>query len=225
MNTKPDGFLSTPGNVITRKGTIEYTVPITNGILVLHPWWGLNNTIKKFCKRLSNEGYLVFAPDLYQGQITDTIEGAEALSGHLFKNLDAARADVANAAQYLSQHKELDNKQIAVIGFSMGAFLALDASNALPNLIDKAVTYYGTYPGHFQQSTAAYLCHFAENDEFEPQEGVDELMEMFEKANRPVETHQYPGTEHWFAESDRPQYNANAAELAWQRTLAFIKDK
>ena len=223
MNTKPDGFLFTPGNIVTRQDTIEYAVPITNGVLVLHPWWGLNNTIKGFCKRLSNEGCLVFAPDLYHGQITDTIEGAKVLSDHLFKNLDKARSDVINAANYLCQHKDLPNSQITIIGFSMGAFLALDVSNVLPDQISKVITYYGTHPGDFQKSAARYLCHFAENDKFEPQEGVDELLEVLGKANRPVETYQYSGTEHWFAESNRPEYNTDAAELAWQRTLAFIQ--
>ena len=224
MNTKPDGFLSTPANVVTKEGTIGYAVPIKKGILVLHPWWGLNNTIKEFCKQLSNEGYLVFAPDLYHGQITDTIEGAEALSANLFKNLDKARSDVVNAAVYLSQHTDLPNTQIAIVGFSMGAFLAFDVSNTLPDRINKVVAYYGTHPGDFQNAAANYLCHFAKNDKFEPQEGIDELLEVLSKASRPVETYQYPGTEHWFAESNRPQYNANAAELAWQRTLSFIKE-
>ncbi len=69
--TQPDGYLALP--------------PSGQGspVLVLHAWWGLNDTIKAFCNRLAAAGFVVFAPDLYHGQVTDTIEGAETLSDAL----------------------------------------------------------------------------------------------------------------------------------------------
>ena len=68
---QPEGFLAVPRD---GKGP---------GILVLHAWWGLNNTIKDFCTRLADSGFLAFAPDLYHGKIADTIAGAEMLSTEL----------------------------------------------------------------------------------------------------------------------------------------------
>ena len=50
------------------------------GVLVLHAWWGLNDTIKAFCKRLADQGFLAYAPDLYHGKVADTIDGAESLA-------------------------------------------------------------------------------------------------------------------------------------------------
>ena len=47
------------------------------GVLVLHAWWGLNDTIKAFCTRLAEAGFVAFAPDLYHGEVADTIAGAE----------------------------------------------------------------------------------------------------------------------------------------------------
>ncbi len=70
-------------------------------LLVLHAWWGLNETIKGFCKRLGDEGYLVFAPDLYDGKITDTIPMAEKLSNDLFLDYEGAAEQVSRAAQAL----------------------------------------------------------------------------------------------------------------------------
>jgi carboxymethylenebutenolidase len=73
-------------------------------------------------------------------------------------------------------------------------------------------------------SRAAYLGHFAENDEFEPASNVDDLEESLRRAGRPVTFHRYGGTGHWFFEPDRPQtYNPAAARLAWDRTLAFLR--
>ena len=106
----------------------------------------------------------------------------------------------------------------------MGAYYALDLSAADPEHIHSVVLFYGSGPGDFSSSKAAYLGHFAEEDEYEPQSNVDELEEALRGAGRPVTLYHYPGTGHWFCEPDRTQaYNPAAASLAWERTLDFLK--
>ena len=75
QRTQPDGYLA-----VSPAGK-------ANPVLMLHAWWGLNDTIRTVCDRLAGAGYLAFAPDLYQGQVTSTIDGAKALSGDLDMNL------------------------------------------------------------------------------------------------------------------------------------------
>ena len=126
---------------------------------------------------------------------------------------------------FLSERAGQAERGLAVIGFSLGAYYALDLAAADPEHIRSVVLFYGTGGGDFSSSKAAYLGHFAENDEFEPQANVDELEESLKRAGRPVTFYRYPGTGHWFFEPDRPQaYNPAAASLAWDRTLAFLKD-
>lgn len=210
-NKKPDGYHAIPP---AGKGP---------GVLVLHAWWGLNDTIKSFCNRLAASGFAAFAPDLYHGRLADTIADAEILSGELFANLDAARADVLAAQAFLSGHDAADERPLAVIGFSLGAFFSLDLSVAAPEHVHSVVVFYGTRPGEYHNSRAAYLGHFAEVDEFEPQEEVDSLEESLRRAGRPVTFYRYPGTGHWFFEPDRVQaYHPASASLAWDRTLAFL---
>lgn len=210
--TQPAGYLALPA------------AGIGPGVLVLHAWWGLNQTIRDLCDRLASEGFAAFAPDLYHGQVTDTIEGAGALSSALGEQFPRGREEAAAAAAYLRGRSGLPARGVAVIGFSMGAFYALDLSNAAPDLVHAVVVFYGTGPDDFSASQAEYLGHFAENDPYEPAEAVEALRAALSAAQRPATFYSYPGTGHWFFEPDRPgAFNAEAAELAWERTLAFLR--
>jgi carboxymethylenebutenolidase len=194
------------------------------GVLVLHAWWGLNDTIRAVCTRLAEAGFVAFAPDLYHGKVADTIADAETLGSALDSNHLQAKAEIADAIRFLSERAGQADRGLAVIGFSLGAYYALDLAAAAPEHIRSVVIFYGTGGDDFSSSRAAYLGHFAENDEFEPQSNVDSLEQSLRRAGRPVTFYSYSGTGHWFFEPDRPQaYNQAAASLAWERTLAFLR--
>jgi carboxymethylenebutenolidase len=212
LPAQPDGYLAIPP---TGKGI---------GVLVLHAWWGLNDTMKAFCMRLAESGFVAFAPDLYHGKVADNIADAETLGKALDANHLQAKAQIADATKFLNQRAGQADHDLAVIGFSLGAYYALDLAATDPEHIGSVVLFYGTGGGDFRNSRAAYLGHFAENDEFEPQANVDTLEESLRRAGRPVTFYRYGGTGHWFFEPDRVQaYNPAAASLAWDRTLAFLK--
>jgi carboxymethylenebutenolidase len=211
-SAQPDGYLALPA---TGQGP---------GVLVLHAWWGLNNTMKDICTRLAHSGFVAFAPDLYHGKVADTIADAEILGQALDANHLQAKAEIAHAAAFLAARVGEAGRDLAVIGFSLGAYYALDLAAADPEHIRSVVIFYGTGGNDFSTSSAAYLGHFAENDEYEPQSNVDDLAESLRRAGRPMTFHRYPGTGHWFFEPDRTQaYNQAAANLAWERTLAFLQ--
>ena len=211
--SQPQGFLAVPP---AGKGP---------GVLVLHAWWGLNDAIKAFCRRLAESGFVTFAPDLYHGQVADTISGAQTLSEALDARSHQAKAEIADAVRFLSDRAGQDGRgSLVVIGFSLGAYYALDLSAADPEHIRSVVLFYGTGPADFSSSKADYLGHFAEHDPYEPPSNVDALEEDLRQAGRPVTFYRYPGTGHWFFEPDRPDaYNPAAASLAWERTAAFLK--
>lgn len=195
------------------------------GVLVLHAWWGLNDTIKAFCTRLADAGFVAFAPDLYHGKVADTIADAETLGQALDTNHLQAKADIANATMLLNERAGQADRGLAVIGFSLGAYYALDLAAADPEHIRSVVLFYGSGGGDFSTSRAAYLGHFAEHDAFEPQPNVDDLEESLRRAGRPVTFYRYRGTGHWFFEPDRIEaYNQAAASLAWERTLTFLRN-
>mgnify|MGYP001156513853 FL=1 len=210
MITQPQGYLATPA-----AGT---GAPV----LVLHAWWGLNDDVRAYCDRMAAAGFTAFAADIYRGQVTDTIAGAEALSKAL--DGEAAMADVAAAVDFLYEQAGRPREGVAVVGFSLGAWLALEASIACSERVRAVVVYYGTGRDDYNGSKAAYLGHYAENDPYEERDYVDALEAALRRENRPVTFYHYPGTGHWFAEPGRADaYDPAAAELAWQRTVAFLE--
>jgi len=211
-HSQPQGFLAVPP---TGKGP---------GVLVLHAWWGLNDTMKAFCSQVAESGFVAFAPDLYHGKVAENIADAETLGKALDANQLQAKAEIVDATKFLNERVGQADRGLAVIGFSLGAYYALDLAAADPEHIRSVVIFYGTGGGDFSNSKAAYLGHFAENDEFEPKSNVDDLEESLRRAGRPVTFYRYSDTGHWFFEPDRSQaYNQAAASLAWDRTLAFLK--
>jgi carboxymethylenebutenolidase len=209
---QPEGFLAVP---TSGKG---------HGVLVLHAWWGLNETMKAFCRQLAEAGLVAFAPDLYHGQVAEDIAGAESLGAALDANYLQAKAEIAQASQFLKERAGGAEGGLAVIGFSLGAYYALDLAAADPEHVRSVVLYYGSGEGDYSNSRAAYLGHFGENDAYEPQANVDELEESLRRAGRPVTFYHYSGCGHWFCEADRREaYNLEAARLAWDRTLAFLR--
>lgn len=191
------------------------------GVLVLHAWWGLNDFFRDFCDRLAGEGFLALAPDLFSGRVARTIEEAEQLNSQLNEPEDIPPL-VLSAAEELSKHSS--SHRLGAIGFSFGAYWARWLAQEKPELI-RAVTIFYSNGWNIQPSNAAYLGHFAETDPYITQEGIKELEQGLKAFNRPTTFYAYPGTGHWFMETDRPEaYNAQAAQLAWERTIAFLHE-
>jgi carboxymethylenebutenolidase len=194
------------------------------GVLVLHAWWGLTSVFVDVCDRLAAAGFVALAPSLFaEGATAATIAEAEALIEAHDRAPAEAEAVVQAAVEQLRGLPALTGAQIGVIGFSMGAYWALYVSQVRPDDVGAVVAVYGTDDGDYGTARAAYLGHFAEQDDFEPLEGVRALEERIRAAGREVTFHVYPGTGHWFVEPNRPEYDAAAAELVWERTLAFLK--
>src|SRR6266700_5847279 len=116
--------------------------------------------------------------------------------------------------------------KLALVGFSLGGAYVLDLSVKEAEEIAAVVTFYASYSGlDYSSAKAAYLCHFAEEDPFEPAESVAQMEQELQAAGRPVTVYTYPGTTHWFFEDNRPEYDAQAARLAWERTIAFLHER
>ncbi len=190
-------------------------------VLVLHPWWGLNDDVKSLAERLASAGFSAGAPDLFRGQTATTVEEAEKLSSSAEETtsfLEAACGAAADAVRAESG----SSGPLGVVGMSFGAAWAIWLS-AQRDDVGSLVLYYGTWVGEIlTESKAPILGHFAETDPFEDAETVAALEKICRDAGRPIEVHTYIGTGHWFAEPSQAAYVADAADLAFDRTVNFL---
>ena len=197
------------------------------GVVVLQEWWGLDDEVMSVADRLAKAGYRALVPDLYRGKLALEANEAE----HLMNDLnfgDAASQDIRGAVQYL---KATGSSKVAVTGFCMGGALTILAACNVPEL-DASIVWYGNPPLEYVNAEAIskpMLAHWALRDEFFTAAGVDQLEEKLKQAGVNYEFHRYD-TKHAFAnpKSDSRRmpplkYDADAAKLAWDRTLAFLQ--
>jgi carboxymethylenebutenolidase len=189
------------------------------GVLVLHPWWGLNDDVRASAERLRGDGYEVATPDLFGGRVATTIDDAKRLSGDAGKNWQSSMAQIEDEFKKLSAHAD----PIAVLAWSMGVWFSWQLAQAHPDKIRGLVSYYGYGEIEPGKSLPPILGHFAENDEFEALEDVRKTERALADGGHDAQFHIYPGTKHWFDEPSRPEYDKAASDLAWQRTSAFLK--
>jgi carboxymethylenebutenolidase len=188
-------------------------------ILLLHPWWGLNQTIRDLADRLAGDGFTVMAPDMFDGIVLTTPDAAQAHVRSL-SEADGARirAHVLATLDHLLAHPDTRGKHAGIIGLSFGAMEGTEVAGERSDIGAVVMFYSGIFeaPGEIP-----YLGHFAEDDEFDDSAQVPE----FEKTLRAGSAaHVYPGTRHWFIEADRPEFDRDATELAYQRTVAFLRE-
>ncbi len=194
------------------------------GLLLLHAWWGLNEFFKDLTKRLAGEGFVTLTPDLYHGQIAKTIETAEVLS----ETLDQRNTErlLQGAVEFLQSHPATSGDKIGLIGFSMGAYFAMNLARTHPSDIGAVVVYYDVAGGLFRDFAIPVQGHFAENDVYGA--GPDEVQDLKTRlaaGQGIIDFHEYPETSHWFFEEDvKDAYNADAASLAYKRMLVFLRE-
>ncbi len=192
-------------------------------VLVIHENRGLNPYIEDVARRAAVEGFVALAPD-----------GLSPVGGYpgndddgrtLQRSLDRGklRQDMTNSARYLTSH-QLSNGKLGATGFCWGGGTTNFLAVTLGSDLHAAVPFYGAAPSaaDVAKIRAPMLLQFAENDN-----RINAMWPAYEaalKANGVTyQMHSYPGTRHGFHNNSTPRYNEAAAQLAWERTIAFFK--
>ncbi len=193
------------------------------GVIVIHEWWGLNDNIRSTTERLAAEGYVALAVDLYRGGRGETPKEAMALMQQLNSAEDAGRENLVAAYEYLTDIMGATN--VGSVGWRLGGRWSLQAALRLPDELDAMVMYYGavvTDEAQLDTLQMPILGHFASTDPIVPPDTVEAFAASLAKLGKEAEVHIYPDTQHAFSNPSGLAYNKEAADLAWQRTTAFL---
>ena len=223
LKTERVSYPSPNGNSTTR-GYLAQPAKASRklpGILVIHENRGLNPHIEDIARRLALDNFLAFAPDALAP--LGGYPGDEDKARELFTKLDQAktREDFAAAAGWLKARPECSGK-IGAVGFCYGGGIVNMLATRLPDLAG-AVPFYGNQPSADDAAKikAPMLIHYAENDD-----RINAGWPAFEAAlkahNVDYKMFKYPGTQHGFNNDTTPRYDAEAAKLAWTRTIDFF---
>jgi carboxymethylenebutenolidase len=194
-------------------------------VLVIHENRGLNPHLEDVARRFALDGFLAYAVDLLSLVGGTPANEDEARDLHPKLNQDDVVVALVAAVDFLKTYPESTGK-VGAVGFCFGGQMVNRLAAASPAL-DAGVAYYGRQVPAAQVPNikAALLLHYAENDA-----GVNAGIADYEAAlkanNKSYVIHTYPGTQHAFNnDTGAARYNKAAADLAWQRTIAFFKEK
>ena len=192
-------------------------------VLVIHENRGLNPYIEDVARRLAAVGYLALAPDGLAplGGYPGNDDDGRALQARL--DQAKLRVDMLNGARFVKAHP-LSSGRLGVTGFCWGGGTTNWIATELGDELHAGVPYYGAAAAtaSVPRIKAPLLVHYAENDA-----GINRMRPEFEAALKAAgvahEMHVYPGTQHGFHNNSTPRYSEAAAQLSWDRTLAFFE--
>jgi carboxymethylenebutenolidase len=191
------------------------------GVLVIHENRGLNPHIEDVTRRLALDDFVAFAPDALFP--VGGYPGDEDKARTAFQTLDQAktREDFIAAFEWLKARPETSGK-VGAVGFCYGGGMVNFLATRLPDLA-AGVAFYGSGPNleDVPKIKAPLVIQSAENDE-----RINASWPAYEAALKAAnvghERFLYPGTQHGFNNDTTPRYDAAAAKLAWERTLAHL---
>jgi carboxymethylenebutenolidase len=192
-------------------------------VLVIHENRGLNPYIEDVARRLAKAGYMAYAPDGLTS--VGGFPGPDEKGAELFRKVDGKKMfeDFVAAAKWLKARPDSTGK-LGAVGFCFGGGVVNQLAVRLGSDLNAGVAFYGRQPGadDVPKIQAPLMLHYAGNDQ-----GVNAGIPAYEaalKANKKkYELFMYDGKQHGFHNDTTPRYDAEAAKLAWERTLDFFK--
>lgn len=188
------------------------------GLVILQEIFGVTDQLKGLAQKYAKLGYEVAIPALFDRKERDAVipfdQGPKGRDIMLSLKLEETMADIGAAVETVRS----GNGRVAVMGFCWGGGLAVRAAQTFD--LAGAVVYYGTrLPQYLDRPLKApILCHFGTQDDHTPKDMLDQFTTYFPEA----EIHMYEAG-HAFANDARTTYVPEAAELAHERTEAFLE--
>ena len=192
-------------------------------LIVIHEWWGLNDWVKEQASKLSEQGYVTLAVDLYRGKVATTPDEAHEIMRGVPE--DRAKRDLQAAFEFLAAQPNVKKDRIGAIGWCMGGGYSLDVALQEPTLAAAVINYghLATDAEALKKIHAPILGLFGAQDKGIPPEDVRKFGETLQKIGKKIEIKIYDDAGHAFENpNNKSGYREADAADAWQRTVAFL---
>ena len=192
-------------------------------LIVIHEWWGLNDWVKEQASKLSDEGYVTLAVDLYRGKVATTPDMAHEIMRGVPE--DRAKRDLHAAFEFLTSQPNVKKDRIGAIGWCMGGGYSLDVALQEPTLAADIINYghLATDPEALKKINAPILGLFGAQDRGIPPADVRKFGEALDKMGKKIEIKIYDDAGHAFENpNNRDGYREADAADAWKRTVEFL---
>ncbi|MBK8456692.1 MAG: dienelactone hydrolase family protein [Phyllobacteriaceae bacterium] len=189
-------------------------------VLLLHSWWGLTQSFTDYAWNLARQGFLVGCVDLYGGRVAETEADARVL--RRARRRQPMYRTIVRAIEALVADPRASSRHVGLVGFSMGGHWAVWLTQRPELPVGAVVLYYAARSTDFSLTATPFLAHFADRDPFVSASARRNMELALAKAGRRYLAFDYPGTGHWFAESASDAFDVKAADLAFDRTVAFM---
>jgi carboxymethylenebutenolidase len=193
--------------------------------IVVHENRGLSPHIKDVTRRMALEGFLALGPDFLSGVGGTPANEQEARARFMQLDMTGVTADGLATINYLETAPGSTGKA-GVIGFCWGGGVANSMAVESPDL-KAAVAYYGGQPRaeDVPRIKASLMLHYAGLDQ-RVNAGIPAFQEALKKAGKDYKLFVYDGANHAFNnDTAAARYDKPASDLAWSRTVAFLKGK
>lgn len=196
------------------------------GVIVIQEWWGLTDHIRDVADRLAAEGFVALAPDLFGGSVAHDGDEAAEMMSKLPEELGARL--LAGAVDYLLGQEAVTSSTVGTVGFCMGGGFVLALAAQQGEKISAAVPFYGVgqgVPASYAGVRAKIQGHYANEDSSYPVEKAHAQEQQIREESGAEVTFFYYDAPHAFHNDENPSgnYRADSAEVAWGRTVDFLR--
>jgi carboxymethylenebutenolidase len=192
-------------------------------IIVIHEWWGLNDWVKEQASKLSDQGYVALATDLYRGKVATTPDEAHEIMRGVPE--DRAQRDLHAAYEFLQSQPDVKKNRIGAIGWCMGGGYSLDVALQEPDLAADVINYghLATDPAALKKINAPILGLFGAQDRGITPDDVKKFEGQLKQLGKKIDVTIYPDAGHAFENpNNKDGYRPKDAADAWDKTVKFL---
>ncbi len=192
-------------------------------VIIVHDWFGLNQTIRSAAERLAGDGFIVLAVDMFSGETADTVAAARELEVEVVENSRAAEDNLRQAIEFIRISSGAPS--IAIVGYGFGGGWALRSALEPRSRLSAAVSFYGqviTDEDRLADAKVPFLGFFSESDRAVPAQKVRDFATSMRGLQKDAEVQILDDVRRGFVDVSSENYNGARAGEAWRQMVSFL---